>query len=378
MRADRAQVLAFRLAAHDLAERLDSPQAAAASWAIQDSPPGSAQLALHARVAGLDPAALPHGLEERSLLLTYNARTATALLPAEEAASFNGGLLPPDEKAMHDLVAGALEASDRPALEAVALVSEAVSEALDGRQLGRDELHAALRERLPKDLLPWCPGCQSHHVRRWLLVAVSLRGELCVAGRSGRQPSFARTTQWLGAAYRPVDAEAAGSEVVRRFVHRYGPTTPDLLRRWTGLGRGHARRLWSLVEAELRPVEREGSPAAWLLEDDLPLLVAPPAARGVRLLPPGDPLLQAHDRDVLIEDQHRHRDVWRPIGGPGVVLAEGRPQGVWRARKRGKRLGLTVEGFGRLSKAVRGGIETEAEAVAAHRGCAAAEVEFAV
>lgn len=54
-RISKASVIAFRLAAHRLTERLDEGGLldAAGRCGIQNSPPGSALLALHARVQGI-------------------------------------------------------------------------------------------------------------------------------------------------------------------------------------------------------------------------------------------------------------------------------------------------------------------------------------
>src|SRR5215204_641442 len=96
------QVLAYRIAAQGLAAR-DADGAAGAratlrGWAAQDSPPGSAVLALHARADGLDAGWIDAALhDDRSAVAVYNPRTATAILPADEVSAYTRGLLPPDE-----------------------------------------------------------------------------------------------------------------------------------------------------------------------------------------------------------------------------------------------------------------------------------------
>ena len=107
--------------------------------------------------------------------------------------------------------------------------------------LSRDDLHEALRQRLPGELLPWCEGCQSHHARRGLLVMAGLHGRLCIAGRAGRQPAFARTDQLVGWRRRREDA---GAELVRRYHAQYGASTPAHFAEWAGIGKAHARALW--------------------------------------------------------------------------------------------------------------------------------------
>ena len=215
---------------------------------------------------------------------------------------------------------------------------EAVSGALDGRMLSRDDLHEELRGRLPEEMLPWCDGCGSHHARRWVLVTAGLHGRLCIAGRAGRQPAFARTDQWIDWDAPP--REEAAAELVRRFRVAYGPSSPADFAAWAGIEGPHARALWALVPEEEEPKR------------------APRRAKGVRLLAPGDPLLLARDRDALVPDADLRRRVFRPTGSPGVVLQDGELAGLWRARKKGRRLEVEVEALGTLdlrSGAPRGG-----------------------
>ena len=240
--------------------------------------------------------------------------------------------------------------------------------------LSRDELHAELRARLPAGLLPWCTVCASHHARRPLLAAAALRGELCLAGRAGRQPAFARTDQWLGAPLAPVDPDAARAGLARRYLRCYAPSTPDRLAAWAGVPRAHAERCWALVAGELAAAGDGWAPAA---DADALAAPAPAAAAGVRLLPPGDPFLLARDRERLLGDPAARKRVWRPAGAPGVVLADGALAGLWRGRKRGAVWAVSVEPFARLRRADRAGIEAEAARLAPFRGCRTADVAIA-
>lgn len=72
-RVEKGDVIAFRLGAHHLAERLgeDGLLDAAGRCGVQNSPPGSALLALHARVRNLTQERVAEAVaEEKSLLLT--------------------------------------------------------------------------------------------------------------------------------------------------------------------------------------------------------------------------------------------------------------------------------------------------------------------
>ncbi len=318
-------VLAQRVAAQGLASRVASTLDVLRSWTIQDSPPGAAVTAIAARA---ETVTLDDALAQRTAIAMYNVRTATAILPADEAAGFATALLPPEPE------------------EGAELAVDAISDALDGRTLSRDDLHEELRHRLPEEMLPWCEGCGSHHARRWVLVTAGLHGRLCLAGRAGRQPAFARTDQWIGWDAPP--REQAGAELVRRFRVAYGPSRAAGLAAWAGIEGAHARALWELVPEE-EEAATEPSPAA-----------------GTRLLGPGDPLLLARDREVLVQDTELRRRVFRAAGGPGVVLRDGELAGLWRGRKKGKRLEVELDELGPLDlDAVR----AEAERLAPLRGC---------
>jgi hypothetical protein len=409
-----AQVLAFRLTSQGLTAADAEPLAALAGWGVQDSPAGSAALALAARSERFAPGALEAALgwedasggpeqaanERRSAVALYNPRTATAIVHADEVAAFTAALVPADEVSLRFVLGRAIPPAGEGIgpEQAVATALPAFAAALDGRQLSRDDLHAELRERLPGELLPWCEGCQSHHAKRGLLVVAGLHGLLCIAGRAGRQPLFARTDQWIGPAAAPTsaDADASAGELVRRYLRGCGPSTPRLLAQWAGIAPAQARRAWELVAGELAEVTIGGR-RAWLLADDLGRLEelaggagakgasargagakgAAGATREALLLPPGDPLLLARDRELLLPDAADRRALFAAINAPGLVLLDGRPAALWRGRKRGRRLAVELRPLrapGALPRRALAAIGREAERLAPHRGCASATV----
>jgi hypothetical protein len=372
MEADARHVLAFRVAGQGLAAPVADPVQALRGWAVQDSPPGAAVAAALARTQAVARGWLEAALyEERSVVALYNARTATALVASDEVATYASSMIPADDAGLKAIVGSALPGRSEDFAAPVALAVEAIADALEGTVLSRDDLHEALRRRLPADMLPWCEGCHSHHARRGLLVMASLHGRLCLAGRAGRQPAFARTDEWVS--WETPDRTQAGAELVRRYLSGYGPSTPAHFAQWAGLRGAHARRLWALVEDELTEVVVDGGTAASLLARDAPSLADPPQAAGVRLLAPGDPLLLGRDREALLPDATARGRVWRAINGAGMVLADGEAVATWRARKQGKRLAVTAEAF---APAPRDAVQAEAERLAPHRGCATATVDW--
>ena len=108
-RVSKGDVVAFRLGAHHLTERLgeDGLLDAAGRCGIQDSPPGSALLALHARVRNLTQEQVADAVAgEKSLLQTWCMRGSPFYFPAADAPVFTTGVLPPTEEAMRHFVLG--------------------------------------------------------------------------------------------------------------------------------------------------------------------------------------------------------------------------------------------------------------------------------
>ncbi|MEV7228905.1 crosslink repair DNA glycosylase YcaQ family protein [Polymorphospora sp. NPDC051019] len=78
---------------------------------------------------------------------------------------------------------------------------------------------------------------------------------------------------------------------------------------------------------------------------------------------------QARDRELLLPDRQRQRQVRRAVAAPGALLVDGEIAGTWRARLANrKRLDVTVPPFEPLSAKVRRKAEVEAERLAAVRG----------
>jgi hypothetical protein len=353
-------VLAFRLARHHLHQRLPSGAAAAAAHVgLQDTPPGSAAVAFAARVD-----APPVALD--ALPIVFSVRGTPMAVAPEDVPVFTVALDPPDEAAARTIIRTAVRTLEgMSAMEALDHVSAAVRDALADGPLPRDDLHQALRERLPAVLLPWCRGCQSHHVHPSLWRATGVRGILAVVGREGRSAVFGPPPE------PPAPVGDPGAELARRFLRAYGPGRPVDFRLWAGIETNHAKHLFSRA-GELAEAEMDGGDG-WILAEDAEALAAPPPAKGARLLANLDPYLTPHMRELLVPDRALRSRIWPAIGGPGVVLAEGRLAGLWRPSKRGRRLVVTVEPLGGAVPAI-GALAAEAERLAPFRGAESAEV----
>ena len=379
-RAARDQVLAFRLDGHHLVDRrpLGEVVDVAAACGIRNTPPGSAALALHARVADLTPAAVDRALgEDKTLVEVLGVRASPQVAPARDAAVFTLGALPADEESLRAALlslAAALDRAGLPATQALEQAAEVAREELDGGMLTRGALSEAMTRRLPEVLGPWCRACKSRHVHEMLFRLVGVRG-VFVISRAGKDAAYVRTDRWLGA---PPDGDriAARAELLRRYLRCYGPSTAEHFAAWVGIAPADARRSWDRIADRLVAVDLDGR-RAWLHADDIARLETPPKAAGVRLLPPYDAYLDQRDRATLLPHEALHRRVWRILGNPGVVLVDGQVVGLWRPQKKGRRLVVTVETFTPLSRQARAEIDAEAALLAPYRGCTSADVAFA-
>jgi Winged helix DNA-binding domain len=363
LRLTRKQAVAFRLARHHLTKRLSRARMEEAAFVgLQDTPPGTAALALAARAN-----VAPEAFDE--LVLVPSIRGAPIAIAKEDLAVFTAGLEPPDEESAKAVVGNAWKSLDGiTAMEALDRVSEAVHDSLRDGPLARDDFHQALRERLPKELLWWCKGCNSHHVHPSLWRATGIRGVLAIVGRDGRSAVF-------GLPPRAPALEDPGAELARRFLNTYGPARPKLFADWAGLATSHANALWDRA-GTLAQVELEGK-RAWALAGDKRALAKEPRVDGVRLLANLDPLNAGRDRELLVPDPAVRKRIWTVLGGPGIVLASGEVAGLWRPAKKGRKLVVTVEPLGKLTKSLKEELAAEAERIAPFRGADAGELRLA-
>jgi hypothetical protein len=362
---ERDQVLAFRAARSGLVERRARTFAEAAACPASDFQRGSALLALAARSDAVNREAYDAATDVGDVVVGPTLRGAIHALAPPDFALYGRALVADDPRDLIEQLGEQLKrelpAASIDAREALAEVTAAAEAALnDHGALDKNALHEELRKRVRDALLPWCRGCKSHHVSpmlwRYALIKAGARCDSqrrYVLGEPGDPPE-------------PADA-------VRRFLGFYGPATSTEFAAWAGVSRRHARLLWHEVEQELAEVDLEGR-RVWLLARDQADLDAPPAIRGLRLLPPRDPYLQQQDRGTLVPDPDLRKRVFRAVNSPGAVLQDGRLAGLWRARARGKRLEVAVEPLAAID---RDALDAEANRVAALRGSDAAELKVA-
>ena len=390
-KVSKGEVIAFRLGASGLLERAAASELpdVAGRCGIQNSPPGSALLALHARVQGMTQELLDAAfVEEKSLIQMWCMRGAPYFIPTADAAVFTTGVLPPTEESMRHFLLGVGPDVDRLGMsltEAVELTSAEIRDVLSGRRLAINELGVELAERIAgvlsgkqRDLWneegPHAKGQPlGEAVVHFCIRILTLQGVVCFAPREGNKAPFILTDEWLGRPIPRVDPDMARAELLRRYLHCYGPSTRAAFASWLGVRSGDVDPWWSLVEDELTQVDYGGR--AWMLDADVDTLRAEAIPEGVRLLPPRDPYAQLRDRETIVEKKY-HRDVWRTSGDPGTVLANGEIAGTWRPQKKGRKLTIAVKTFEDLVERHLVAVRAEAEQIAVLRGATSVTVEF--
>ncbi|ROO86961.1 winged helix DNA-binding protein [Actinocorallia herbida] len=343
---DRSRVLAYRVAAHGFDRASEAPEVL--RLGVQDTPRGSALPALAARGASRD------GLET-----VWSFRGAPHLHPRAGLPALAEALWPLDDAdATGRISTAVIKEGAGLGLAAFTATAEAFRAAVTG-PLAKGEVSTAVSAAVPESLTYWCATCGARHISGLLFQQAGLAGGVRV-GAEGRRTVLAPLEPSF-----PVPSAARGTaELVRAYLRFHGPTTPAEAARFFGTKAGTIKKAWP---GDLAEVRIDGH-RAWLPADWVGDLVGAVPGDAVRLLPPGDPFLQARDRALLVPDKAREKEVWRALGPPGAVLAGTEIAGVWRAKTVGRRLDLTVTPFEPLSAAAMKALEAEAATVAAARG----------
>jgi Winged helix DNA-binding domain len=309
----------------------------------------SAELTLWARVDGLEPEAVASALwEERSLVKTWAMRGTLHLLPAAELGLWITGLGTRIERHFLNRARQKWFGFERE--EALELI-DAIGAALDGRELTRAELAAAVGdERL---LESWGS----------MLKPAAAAGQLVFAPGEGQKVRFTRP-DWS-----PADPDAALAEVTRRYLGAGGPATREDLARWWGGAPAEGGRMLKALGDEVAPVTVAGAPM-FLLREHVAEAAAAEPLRSVRLLPGFDQYVIAATlhAEALMPGPFKAR-VHRPQGWISpVLLVGGRMAGVWRHERKGKRLVVEIEPFAKVPGWAREAAGVEAERLAGFLG----------
>lgn len=279
--------------------------------------PRSALLSIHARVEGTQPSTW----EDPALVQLWGPRFVAFVVPARDLAAFSLGRLPDDVK-------GRRRAEDLAARLHAFLGGRRTTYGEAGRGLG---------------------------VHPYQLRYAGATGTVLIRWDGARQP-----TVWTLPAPK-VDPGAARLELVRRYLHVFGPSTPSAFARWAGIATKAALAAFESLGPSLTPV-RTPIGDGWILSQDEGTFREPPGSpAAARLLPSGDPyfLSQGAERELLVSEADRRAALWTPRVWPGAVLMAGEIIGTWRRAD----TAFTIELWGRLSRPERDAVVAEAESM---------------
>ena len=314
-----AQVCARRLARHGLVEPVGRERLAQQVGAICGAHAqvlSAAELSVGLRVEGATRADVRAALwDEHALVKTFGPRGTVHLLASEDLPLWTG--------ALQAIPGSGRQAPDVRLSEAqTAAVVEAIADALADAELTVEELGDAVVERtgtwagertMPAFQGLWPRWRQATHT-------AAHRGVLCFGPDRGRTATYTNPHRWRPR-FRPLDEDVALAELAQRWLHAYGPATPQQFARWLAAPPAWGAKLFETLGDALEPVTVAGE-RAWIVAGDTEVPDEPP--RGVRLLPYFDayvvavePLrrLSAARRGALEEQVER----------VGAVL-EGRPR----------------------------------------------------
>jgi hypothetical protein len=321
------EVCASRLARNHLAERAPPERLVEVVrdvCGIHAQVTGSAELQLAARVEGIVQADVREALwERRTLAKTWTTRGTLHVHPADELSLWTSARRAVAAEGRRELVA-------------------AIGQALSGRPLTREQLADAVVERVPSAPRDELASGWGFHVGD-----AATAGLLCFGPPQGARVTFVRVEDWLGPQRSWEPAEAL-REVVRRYAVAFAPATRRTVREW----------LAAKVDVDV--------PAAPLHAGE---------AHSVRLLPEYDPYVMGfREREHLVPPDVRAQVAAHgkgryegPAGTPFLVV-DGVCAGIWRRRRSGRRIELTVEPGRKLSRAERAAVGEEAERIGAFLG----------
>lgn len=353
VRVDRARVLAYRVAAQGLHRDATRPaDLAVTELGVQDTPSGTARLAIAARTTA-DP-------DDDRLAMVWSTRGAPHLHRRADLPFVAAALWPlSDADARSRIATARIREGAKLGIEAFRVTARAMRDVVTA-PMAKGVVSGEVTARIPESLTFFCQPCGARHLSGALFQQVGVASGTQLV-QDAPTTTLAPVKDWPGVP----DVAKGTADLAWTYLTLLGPATDTETAGFLGTTRAELRRVWPSGLAE---IDVDGT-TAWLPPDRIDDLVKPPQPPEVRLLPAGDPFLQARNRDLLVPDKARQREVWKVLGNPGVVLVDGDITGTWRAKLAGRKaLDVTVTLFEPLPKPSRAVLAGEADRLAAVRG----------
>jgi hypothetical protein len=358
----RSQVVGFRVRAQQLDQATNSlAHAGVLDLGVQDTGPDGASWALAVR--GVDPAATTHD----GLATVWSIRGAPHVYRRAELPSVAAAVEPFSDadaaKRIYD-ASKPLKAAGITATEALDAVAAVMRDVVTEPSI-KGDVSRRVAAAMDEPYLRFCRACDATHLYEMPFRLAALRAGLEL--QPGTSPPVLRRI----AHFQGADRADPRHDVVNGYLRLLGPAAPRHVAEYLDAPVSDVKARWpdDLVEVNVEGETR------WLPAAELPRLEAEPP--GVtRLLGPFDLFLQARDRGLLVPEAMRAKALWPRLGRPGGVLLDGDLAGVWRPRKAGRSLRLTVDLWDRGTARAKRLLEEQAERLAAHRQVSLSGVDF--
>ena len=368
----RQEVLRFRLRRH----QLDRPPGAAdrstdvalLDYGVQDTGADGATWALEIRGAP------PAGAEDLIWAWTWRgaphayrrvdlAQVVVATAPFSEADA---------AKRIFDAVKP-LRAAGISALEALRIVAGHLRDIVTAPTV-KGDVSGRLSALLDEAFLRECRSCRATHVYEMLFRLPPLQAGLEIEPGTS-PPVLRRVPRRRPRMYERLGGEAdVGFHAVRNYLRFYGPARARDAAQFLDAPLQDVQAQWPTDAVEVGVTgaggEARRQPRFVLAEDakDLAGSGADAGMPTLRLLGPFDPYLQLRDRELLVPEEARRKELWPVLGRPGAILVDGEIAGTWRPRASVKRLTLLVQAWRSLGAVELTALQEQAERLAAHRG----------
>lgn len=312
--------------------------------ALHSSDPVSVFLSALARMRHPSIAAVEAALYEARSVIRFHAMRRTLWVASPSMArvahaSSTTKLLGPEHRSFVKLLAdnGISDHGDDWIASAKEQVLAALHRAGEAstRQLG--DAVPALRQ--PIELSPGKPYAATQHAHVRVMLHLGFEGVVVRSRPMGSwvnsQYRWAAMDDWVPGGIAGMDPREASAELVRRWLHAFGPGTTADVQWWTGWTLGDTRRALDDAGAVVVAMETAaGDIDAWLAPDDLDAVRGSP--KWVALLPGLDPTTMGWKHRSWYLDAGVAKHVVDRNGNAGpTIWVDGRVVGSWVQRKDG-------------------------------------------
>ena len=342
MTLDRKRVLAYRFAAQTGSAVLDV--------GVQDTGPDGAPWALAVRNEAPDDLVYawtirgaPHAYRRKDI-----AEVAAATRPFSEADA---------GKRIFDANTP-LRKAGIPALQALERIADEMRHIVQSPMV-KGEVSQALTATLPEEYVRFCRSCNATHPFEQTFRFAALQAGLEL--EPGTSPPVLRPIDgWTG----PAATVSDRFDLIRGYLRLLGPAKPAHVASYLDSPVGEVKARW--------PADAIDTEHGSILEADSSAL-GKAKSTALRLLGPFDLYLQARDRELLVPDQARRKQLWPVLGRPGAVVRGGEIVAIWRPKTAGKKLTILVEPWAPLDTDA---IEVQAQRLADFRGVPTVSVQL--